>query len=592
MPPARCSRSLLLLLLLSCGQALLASRKEAWVEVRSPHFVAYSDAGEAEARKALAGFEGIRSVFGTVFPDIRVDPPKPMILLVTRDEASMKRFVPDAFLGEDPKRSAGVFLPGPDRNYAILRLDVDLRADQPYFVLFHEYTHGIVRLNFPSLPVWLDEGIADFYGATEIHSERVYLGRVPKGRLERLRSGLYLPLETLLKVTHDSPFYQEGEKTGIFYAESWALVHYLFTDPQARKAGMLQAYMKALTGAVDPLEAARAGFGDLKQVQESLTAYARRSIFTFWDLPLAVKLTDKEFRVRALDEAEALVVRAEFLMRGPHEPESRPLLDQALALAPERPEVQAAVQAARGEDFLLRGEREKARQAFEAALRLGSQDFRVPYELARLAQGHQAGPPVSPAQILAWLDAAEKLRPDFPGLHMARCRQYADDPRDPDRALAEGRAAVEAEPQNLATRANFGSVCMSLDLEAEAKLIGQQLGRLAATSQERAMVESYTASLAQFLERRKAEALVVPPAGGHGNAPFKSSNVALPLKFTLSSHLAPLGQEVMRLAGEGKTQEAIRRVEKALAKADNAYDRKTLRSLLDTLRARIGQTGR
>lgn len=582
MLPVRRFRILLFFSALACGAVLHAAKPEAWVEVKSPHFVAYSDAGETEARKALKGFEGIRSVFSQVFPGIRVDPPKPMIVFVVEDEASMKRFLPQAFEGKDPSRPAGYFVNGSDRNYAILRLDLDHQMDQPYFVLFHEYTHSIVHQNFPSLPTWLDEGIADFYGATEIKSEHVLVGRVPVGRLLKLRGSIRLPIETLLTVTHDSPYYQEGEKTGIFYAQSWAFVHYLFMDAQAQKAGLFRAYLKALHSGTDPLAEAREGFGDLAKLQGALTLYSRRSTFGYWNLPLSVKLTDQDFQSRPLGEAETLVVRAEFLQYTRQEPGARPLLARALALAPQLPEVHVAL----GLGHSLQGEKEQARSEFEAALRLGSQDFRAPYYLATLAQGGTGQGPQDSAQILRWLESARSLRPDFPGIHMALCRQYAWDPRDPAKAVLEGREAVELEPQNLASRANLGIACMNLDLEGDAKTIGSQLDQLATTQEDRRIAASYASGLAQFLERRRAlaSASVRPipePASKVGAPP--PVNLGPPLKFSLPTYLAPLGNEVLRLVAEGKTDEAIRKVKAALAKAHYDYDRKVLRSLLKTL---------
>ncbi len=585
MPPAKLFRILLFFSALACGAGLQAAKPDTWVEVKSPHFVAYSDAGEAEARRALKGFEGIRSVFSQVFPGIRVDPPKPMIVLVVEDEASMKRFLPEEFEGKDPKRPAGVFVSGPDRNYAILRLDVDHQMDQPYFVLFHEYTHSIVHQNFPSLPTWLDEGIADFYGATEIKSGHVLVGRVPVGRLILLQGPFCLPLETLLTVTHDSPYYHEGAKTGIFYAQSWAFVHYLFMDAKAQKAGLLRAYLKAFFQGGDPLAAAREGLGDLARLQGTLNLYNRQSGFRYWNLPLTVKLTDQDFQSRKLGEADALLVQAEFLQYTQHEEASRPLLARALALAPQLPEVHVAL----GVGHFLQGEKEQARSEFEAALRLGSQDFRAPYYLATLAQGGTGQGPQDSAQILRWLESARSLRPDFPGIHMALCRQYAWEPRDPAKALQEGRTAVELEPQNLANRANLGIACMNLDLENEAKTIGSQLDQLATTQDDKRIAASYASGLAQFLERRRALASanvppVPKPAPTVGAPP--PVNLGPPLKFSLPTYLAPFGNEVLRLVAEGKTDEAIRKVKEALAGAKQAYDRRVLGSLLVTLRKR------
>ena len=75
-----------------------------------------------------------------------------------------------------------------------------------------------------------------------------------------------------------------------------------------------------------------------------------------------------------------------------------------------------------------------------------------------------------------------------------------------------------------------------------------------------------------------------PDTGGTTVPPRPSR----PLKFSLPTHLAPLGGEVLQLVSQGKDAEAIRKVEKALAQAQTAYDRKVLRTLLTTLREAQG----
>ena len=577
MHPARLFRCLLLLAALLGTARLKAERPEAWVEVRSPHFIAYSDAGEAEARKAVKGFEGIRSVFQQVFPALRVDAPRPMVVLVLQDTAAMQRFLPHFFEGRDPSRPAGVFQQGADRDYAILRLDVDLQDSQPYFVLFHEYTHSILHLNFPNLPTWLDEGLADYYGATEIRPEHVYIGRIPRGRLARLKTSVHLPLETLLTVNHLSPHYREGEKKGIFYAQSWAFVHYLLTDTQAQKAGLLKAYLVALQAQAEPLTAARLGFGDLDRLKGVLSQYSRRPTFDFWDLALPVALTDRDFQVRALGAAEALVVRAEFLQHSGQEAAADPLLARAMALDPQL----SAAQVALGCGHLLRREAGQAQAAFQAALALGSQDFRVPYQLALLKQNQGLPEASDGAQILAWLEAARTLRPDHPGIHMALSRQHARDPKGALRALAEGREAVALDPGNLTYLANLGTTCLNLDLEPEAVAIGERLERLATGPKERELSAAYATALARFQAAQK-----VARTEGGGVAPVPEQPPAARLRFSLPSHLASLGTEVQGLVAAGRTGEAIRKVEQALAKANYAYDRTSLRALLTTLRAR------
>jgi hypothetical protein len=234
---------------------------------------------------------------------------------------------------------------------------------------------------------------------------------------------------------------------------------------------------------------------------------------------------------------------------------------------------------------LLRGDPEPAREAFHTALRLGSQDFRVPFHLAQLAQTANApGGPTS-AQVLAWLETARGLRPDFPGIHMALCRQYSLEPRDPVRALQEGRQAVEAEPNQLGYRLNLGIACVNLDLEAEARAIGEQLQRLALSPAERQIAQSYAETLARYLAGKQAQSLAELPPGAATGPALRTRPVA-PLKFSLPAHLAPLGQEVTGLVAQDRPGEAIARVEAVLAKAGNDYDRKALRGLLAALKGR------
>ncbi|MFN7959324.1 MAG: DUF1570 domain-containing protein [Holophagaceae bacterium] len=578
---------LLLALALLQGVALQAGRKEAWVEVRSPHFIAYSDAGEAEARRTLEGFEGIRSVFSAVLPGIKVDLHKPVIVIVAESEASMRRFVPDQFAGKDPKRASGMYRRGHERDLAIVRLDTGHQEDQPFAVVFHEYTHAIVHNNFSVLPTWLDEGIAEFYGSTEIRSKRVYLGRIPFRHLETLRRGR-MPLKAILQVNHASPEYMEGSKAGLFYAQSWAMVHHLFLDEEARKAGTFAAYLRALSSQPDPVAAAQEGFGDLARFEGRIAQYASRAILPFLDLPLQVTLSDKDFRVRPVSEAEALVIRAEVLAQSGKDEEAALLLDQAKALEPGLPQVQAGL----GLAALHKGNWPAAERALRSAQAAGTTDFRVPLRLAEMAQQGTMTPAPPAEAVLGWLEEARRLEPDFPGIHMALCRFHSKDPKDAEKAVQAGREALRLAPLDVSVWLNFGSVLLALGREAEAREVGDQAARMAREPWERQAVASYQAQLARFLEYRAALAKAAevpastpapPESGPSGPRP---QAVGKPLKFWLPDSLADLRKEVHVAVLEGRLEDAIRMVKEALPKAKGPYEKPSLKALLDHLKAR------
>ena len=52
-------------------------------------------------------------------------------------------------------------------------------------------------------------------------------------------------LADLVKVQHDSPLYNEGSRRTLFYAQSWALVHYLLAGEPSR-ADLVTEYIKAI----------------------------------------------------------------------------------------------------------------------------------------------------------------------------------------------------------------------------------------------------------------------------------------------------------------------------------------------------------
>ncbi len=68
-----------------------------------------------------------------------------------------------------------------------------------------------------------------------------------------------LPLRTLFEVDHKSPHYNEKNKTSIFYAQSWALMHYLIIG-KAGRVEQFGKFMNCSTSKVPMEQAFQAGF--------------------------------------------------------------------------------------------------------------------------------------------------------------------------------------------------------------------------------------------------------------------------------------------------------------------------------------------
>ena len=114
-------------------------------------------------------------------------------VLALRDEASMQEPFPD-FWEKGHVRNAGLFVQRLGKAYIVLRLD--LATDNSYETIYHEYFHSITTPYYPYLPLWLSEGLAEFFGNAEINPKDVTLGRVNASLLRQLNGKTLIPLTT------------------------------------------------------------------------------------------------------------------------------------------------------------------------------------------------------------------------------------------------------------------------------------------------------------------------------------------------------------------------------------------------------------
>ena len=67
------------------------------------------------------------------------------------------------------------------------------------------------------------------------------------------------------RVDQTSPYYHDEQKGSVFYAESWALTHYIEISDAQKNTNRLQTYAELLMKKEDPIAAAQQAFGDLTQ---------------------------------------------------------------------------------------------------------------------------------------------------------------------------------------------------------------------------------------------------------------------------------------------------------------------------------------
>src|ERR1022692_59079 len=433
--------------LLSAALAPARDKPETWTEIRSQHFTVVTTANEKGGRRIADQFERMRSVFHVAFPHVSIDNGAPIVVLAIKDEKDFRALEPQAYLAKGQLKLGGLFLRAPDKNYILMRMDAE--GEHPYAVVYHEYTHFLLSKAAEWLPLWLNEGLAEFYENTDIHEKDVALGQASPGNLRLLGENRLLPLATLFTVDTNSPYYHEENKGSIFYAESWALTHYLYAKDYQEKTQHLTDYAELLVKQVDPVTAATRAFGDLKQLQSNLESYIRQGSFNYFKMPNATEVDDTAFNVRALTGAQADAVRADFLVCNDRVADARPLLDHVLQEDPKN------VSAHETMGFLefRAGHLEEARKWYQQAVKLDSQSYIAHYYFAAISMNSGANP-ADDAEVESSLRAAIKLNPSFAPPFEGLAALEGMRHRNLDEAHQLALNAVQLDPANVAYRVN------------------------------------------------------------------------------------------------------------------------------------------
>ncbi len=184
-----------------------------------------------------------------------------------------------------------------DQFYAAVRLNAE--GENPYETLYHEYYHSLTLPYFPMIPVWLAEGLAEFFGNTHITDKEALTGEPSGGLIAELKQNRLIPLDVLFKVDHSSPYYNEQNKTSEFYAESWALTHYFMLADKGTHRQLLSNYLSVLGQGATEQEAAAKAFGDLESLQRTLQQYVGN--YQFYDLKVPAPSSIPDSDLHALE---------------------------------------------------------------------------------------------------------------------------------------------------------------------------------------------------------------------------------------------------------------------------------------------------
>lgn len=489
-------RILLLVPLLATALASGHDKPENWLQVRSQHFIVATNSNEKQGRRIADQFERMRWVFHRLMPKVQDDPGSPIVVLAVKDEKDFRALEPESYLAKGQLKLGGLFLRAPDRNYILLRLDAE--GEHPYALVYHEYTHFLLRKDEDWLPLWLNEGVAEFYQNTEIREKEALLGQPSSENLILLRQNRLLPLATLFTVDEKSPYYHEENKGSIFYAESWALTHYLRVKDFQENAHRLNDYADLVSQKVDAVMAASRAFGDLNQLQSALESYVQRGAFSAFKMAAVPEVDDSTVTAQALTPAQTDAVRADFLAYNDRTSDARSLLDHVLQEDPNN------VSAHETMGFLefRQGHIEEARKWYAQAVQLDSQSYLAHYYFAAMSMS-TAGPASDDAQVEKSLRTAIKLNPSFAPAYDSLAIYLATHHGNLDEAHMMGLAAVSLDPANVRYRINVAQILLRMGQGQGALQVLRAAAKLAKTPQEQQTVDNFLMQAQEYVAARE-----------------------------------------------------------------------------------------
>lgn len=433
----------MLLVLLATACPALAAPK--WVEVNSPHFKVLTDAGPYEALALAEQFERMRETFTTL---LRTNPSDaaPVLVIALRNGKEFRQIEPAAYLGKGKLDLAGYFMERDGQAYILLRLDTE--GPHPYATIYHEYTHYILRDDYTWMPLWLNEGLAEFYQNTDIYSGEVDLGQPNLDDLMYLRDHKLIPVATLMQITASSPYYHEEQKGTIFYAESWALVHYLIVLDRQNGTERLEAYENNLMNREDGLTAARNAFGSLRKLDKDLSDYLDHLSYAYFRLKLNTRMTKAEFHIETVPATDADAIRAGVMVDSHRLNEARTLLQSVLKQEPNS----AMANRMMGYLELRSGDWHAAENWYAGALHLDPNSYMANYRFAQCAMRNRDE--AEDTKVEAALRKTIALNPNFAPAYDLLARFYDIHlENEPEAHMLEVKA-VALEPENVQYRLN------------------------------------------------------------------------------------------------------------------------------------------
>jgi tetratricopeptide (TPR) repeat protein len=216
----------------------------------------------------------------------------------------------------------------------------------------------------------------------------------------------FLPVDKLFAVDHASPYYNEGTKQGIFYAESWAVMHYLMLANNRARQPQLMKFLNLLAGGKAINDSFTEAFEtDPARFEKDLTEYISRFAFPAVLFKLQAKIDfDREMTASPLTEAQAQYYLGDLLFHMGRNDAAEAQFQKAISLDPNF----AATYASFGLMRMREGKRDEALQFLTKAVQADTNNYLAHYNYAFMLQSELSANRSDKSQVQLMRDHVKK----------------------------------------------------------------------------------------------------------------------------------------------------------------------------------------
>jgi tetratricopeptide (TPR) repeat protein len=355
--------------LISCllfSAASLGAREAKWTRLDALKFTIISEVSEEETRSWAVEFEQFHRGLGKVLT-INEFALRPVTVVLFRSQGGLRPYKP--LEKGKPVNVDGLFARTPLGNF--IEAAEDSEDEQTRRIIFHEGVHWMTNVSDIQLPLWLDEGLAEVFSTFSIDSDLYSYGKVLDGHVLLLTQEKMMPLKQLMGIQRGSLLYNEGERTSIFYAESWAFVHYLLFSGQLEERAKYNQLIRALKNHSDPDLVFRQVFGaDCAQMDKRLEDYLHNGNYTISRIHFDRSAVNQSFKVRPASAAEVNLAECNLLTAVNRPSEALPRLREVVKAMADNPDSWEA----EGFAAYRTGDYDEAESCFRRASTLGSRN--------------------------------------------------------------------------------------------------------------------------------------------------------------------------------------------------------------------------